>query len=157
MQTGSFYSSKKKTAKYIMKRGLAKSLDAPKLTATPQRGRGRGRGVRRPVTPVAGPSAAVHVDDHDEDSEKENEPYEIEGAEVEEEEEEGDFEWKCRLLDIIQQYPEVYDLAHPRYKDKDFRDQAWDEIATGMDATGNPLNIYESSYQLETNLDMVNG
>ena len=89
MQTGSFHSSNKKTAKYIMKRGLAKSLDAPKLTATPQRGRGRGKGVRRPVTPVAGPSATVHVDDHDEDSEKENEPYEIESAEVEEEEEEA--------------------------------------------------------------------
>ena len=145
MQTGSFYSSNKK---YIMKRGVAKSLDAPKLTATAQRssgsGRGRGRGVRRSVTPVAGPSAAVqvHVPDHDEDSEKENEPFEIEGPEVEEEEEEeGDFEWKCRLLDIIQQYPEVYDLAHPRYKDKDFRDQAWEEISTGMDATGNLLTI----------------
>ena len=129
-----------------MKRGVAKSLDAPKLTATAQHssgsGRGRGRGVRRSVTPVAGPSAAVqvHVPDHDEDSEKENEPFEIEGPEVEEEEE-GDFEWKCRLLDIIQQYPEVYDLAHPRYKDKDFRDQAWEEISTGMDATGNLLTI----------------
>ena len=144
MQTGSFYSSNKKTAKYIMKRGLAKSLDAPKLTATAHcgSGRGRGRGVRRPVTPVAGSSAAMHVDDHDEDSEKENEPYEIEGPEVEEEEEEGDFEWKCCLLDIIQEYPEVYDLAHPHYKDKDFHDQAWEEIATGMDATGNLLNIY---------------
>ena len=98
-----------------------------------------------PVAPVAGPSTAVpmHVcDEHDDDSEKENEPYEIEGAEVEEEEEEGDFEWKCCLLDIIQQYPEVYDLAHPQYKDKDFRDQAWDKIATGMDATGNLLTMY---------------
>ena len=98
-----------------------------------------------PVVLVAGPSTAVPVHVHDEhvddDSEKENEPYEIEGAEVEEEEEEGNFEWKCCLLDIIQQYPEVYDLAHPRYKDKDFHDQAWDEIATGMDATGNLLNI----------------
>ena len=82
----------------------------------------------------------VHVDEHvDDDSEKENEPYDIEGAEVEEEE--GDFEWKCCLLDIIQQYPEVYDLAQPQYKDKDFRDQAWDEIATGIDATGNLLTI----------------
>ena len=61
-----------------------------------------------PAAPVAGPSAAVPVhvcDEHDDDSEKENKPYKIEGAEVEEEEEEGDFEWKCRLLDIIQQYP----------------------------------------------------
>ena len=130
----------------MMKCGLAKSLDAPKLTSTAQHSKGRGRGVRRPVAPVPGPSTAVPVhvrDEHDDDdeSEKENEPYEIEGAEVEEEEE-GDFEWKCRLLDIIQQYPEVYDLAHPQYKDKDFHDQAWDEIATGMDATGNLLTMY---------------
>ena len=136
-----------------MKHGLGKSqsssIDTPRLTATPQCGRDRGRGVRRPavapVAPVAGPSAAVPVhvrDEHDDDSEKENEPYEIEGAEVEEEEEEGNFEWKCRLLDIIQQYPEVYDLAHPRHKDKDFCDQAWDKIATGMDATGNLLTMY---------------
>ena len=46
------------------------------------------------------------------------------------------------LLDMIQQYPEVYDLAHPQYKDKDFRDQAWDKIAAGMDATGNLLTMY---------------
>ena len=87
------------------------------MTATLQCGRVRGRGIRRPaVAPVAGPSAVVPVhvgDEHDDDSEKENEPYEIEGAEVEEEEGEGNFEWKCRLLDIIQQYPEVYDLGHP--------------------------------------------
>ena len=120
MQTGNFYSSKNKAPKYIMKRGLGKSqsslINTPRLTATPQHGRGRGREMRRPavapVAPVAGPSATVPVhvrDEHDDDSEKENEPYKIEGAEVEEEEEEGDFEWKCCLLDIIQQYPEVYD------------------------------------------------
>ena len=150
MQTGSFYSLKNKAPKNIMKHGTGKShsssIDAPRLTATPQHGRGRGRGVRRPaVALIAGPSTTVpvpvHVDEHvDDDSEKENKPYEIEGAE-EKEEEEGDFEWKCCLLEIIQQYPEVYDLAHPRYKDKDFCDQAWDEIATGMDATGNLLII----------------
>ena len=101
------------------------------------------RPVVAPVAPVAGPSATVpvHVCDEHDDSEKENELYEIEGAEVKEEEE-GDFEWKCCLLDIIQQYPEVYDLAHPQYKDKDLCDQAWDKIATGMDATGNLLTMY---------------
>ena len=107
------------------------------------------------VAPVAGPSATVpmtmHVDKHvDGNSEKENKPYDIEGAEVEEEEEEGDFEWKCHLLDIIQQYPEVYDLAHPQYKDKDFRDQAQDETAVGIDATGNLLTICQCSYKCET-------
>ena len=158
MLTSSFYSLMNKAPKSSMKHGQGKShlslIDAPRLTATPQCGRGRGREVRRPtVVPVGGPSATapVHVDEHvDDDSEKENKPYDIEGAEVEEEEEEGDFEWKCRLLDIIQQYPEVYDLAHPCYKNKDFRDQAWDEIATGMDAIGNLLNISYCASKFKT-------
>ena len=87
------------------------------------------------------------------DSDKENEELDdldvpvqknpnLNNADLEAEEEtQDDFDWKCRLLEILQQYPEVYNLAHPRYKDKDFRDQAWDEIVTGMDATGNVLNI----------------
>ena len=44
------------------------------------------------------------------------------------------------LIDIIQQYPEVYDLARPRYKDKPARAAAWEEIATGMDTTGELKN-----------------
>ena len=37
----------------------------------------------------------------------------------EEEEEKEDFDWKCHLLEIFQQYPEVYDLAHLRTPCKD--------------------------------------
>ena len=45
-------------------------------------------------------------------------------------------EWRYKLLEVIQQYPEVYDLAHPDYKDKDLKKRSWDEIAIGMNASG---------------------
>ena len=48
-----------------------------------------------------------------------------------------DYEWKCKLLEYIQQYPDVYDLASPRYKNKHFHEQAWEEIAIGMESDGN--------------------
>ena len=51
-------------------------------------------------------------------------------------EEEEDFAWKCRLLEFIQQYPEVFDKASPRYKKKNLREAAWEEIATAMESDG---------------------
>ena len=51
-------------------------------------------------------------------------------------EEEEDFSWKCRLLEFIQQYPEVFDKASLRYKKKNLREAAWEEIATAMDSDG---------------------
>ena len=51
-------------------------------------------------------------------------------------EEEEDFSWKCRLLEFIQQYPKVFDKASPRYKKKNLREAAWEEIATAMDSDG---------------------
>ena len=53
-----------------------------------------------------------------------------------EDEEEEDFSWKCRLLEFIQQYPKVFDKASPRYKKKNLRKVAWEEIATAMDSDG---------------------
>ena len=52
------------------------------------------------------------------------------------EEEEEDFSWKCHLLEFIQQYPEVFDKASPRYKKKNLREAAWEDIATAMDSNG---------------------
>ena len=140
--------------------GLSKNqrTDAPKLTAgnsrAPATSRGRGgRGGRggKAVAPVPArrqilvnrPRQDRH-DDDEVDSDKENENEELddldvrqEEGEVEEEDESEEvFEWKCRLLEIIQQYPEVFDLADPRYKDRNQRDSAWEEIATAMDASG---------------------
>ena len=51
-------------------------------------------------------------------------------------EEEEDFSWKCCLLEFIQQYPEVFDKASPRYKKKNLREAAWEETATAMDSDG---------------------
>ena len=54
----------------------------------------------------------------------------------EDEEEENEYSWKCKLLEFIQQYPEVYDKASPRYKKKNLREAAWDDIATAMESDG---------------------
>ena len=51
-------------------------------------------------------------------------------------EEEEDFSWKCCLLEFIQQYPKVFDKASLRYKKKNLREAAWEEIATAMDSDG---------------------
>ena len=48
-----------------------------------------------------------------------------------------EYEWKCKLLEYIQQYPDVFDLASPRYKNKHLCEQAWEEIAIGMESDGN--------------------
>ena len=134
-------------------------VSVPKLTAGTSKSNalsGRGRGKGRPPVVSAQPRRQILVEvnrnrNHDEaqnegDSDKENENEELddlvvdgqaEDAEQEEEEEtEEEFDWKCRLLETIQLYPEVFDLADPRYKDRNQRDAAWDEIATAMEASG---------------------
>ena len=58
------------------------------------------------------------------------------GDDDEGDEEEEDFSWKCRLLEFIQQYPKVFDKASLRYKKKNLREAAWEEIATAMDSDG---------------------
>ena len=152
MQAAHFYKNTKSNID-TMRRAAKSRPDVPRLTSTPAapaRGRGRGREVSNRSILQAAPTPSPNHSNLLDDSDKENEDLDdldvrnnpnLNAAIPEEEETQGDFEWKCKLLEILQQYPEVYDLAHPRYKDKDFRDQAWDEIATGMDATGNLLNI----------------
>ena len=51
-------------------------------------------------------------------------------------EEENEYSWKCKLLEFIQQYTEVYDKASPRYKKKNLCQTAWDDIATSMESDG---------------------
>ena len=83
---------------------------------------GRGRGV-----PPARQLAYEEYDQSDKeaenDSDKENEEpnnpaNEVDSDDDDEEGEDGadesEDEWKFKLLEVIQQYPEVYDLAHPR-------------------------------------------
>ena len=51
-------------------------------------------------------------------------------------EDEDEYEWRCRLLEQIQEYPEIFDLASPRYKNKFLKQTAWDEIYAEMNCTG---------------------
>ena len=51
-------------------------------------------------------------------------------------EEENEYSWKCKLLEFIQQYPEVYDKVSPRYKKKNLREATWHDIATAMESDG---------------------
>ena len=59
-------------------------------------------------------------------------------------EEENECSWKCKLLEFIQQYPEVYDKASPRYKKKNLREAAWDDIATAMESDG--ISVYSIDF-----------
>ena len=145
------------------------AISAPKLSAGNSSktgtGSGRGRGGRGGrVVPAAVARRQILVEprsnrsnDHDED-EVDSENEELDDLEVRQEEEqeeedesEEDFDWKCRLLETIQQYPEVFDLADPRYKDCNKRDAAWEEIATAMDATGQSIYmLFPNIYQLKS-------
>ena len=146
------------------------AVSAPKLTAgtsksTAASGRGRGKG--RPPVVSAAPRRQILVEvnrnrDHDDaenevDSDKENQELDdlvvdpqVDDTEQEEEEEETEeeFDWKCRLLEMIQLYPEVFDLADPRYKDRNQRDAAWEEIATAMEATGQSKYMYFVEFEV---------
>ena len=116
------------------------------------RGGGRPAGLVKPIATSSRSSRStvchgqppvrqVSFDDTgDKESDKENVPEQQEnaqeqeedkdmdgiGGEGNEEDDDEDEEWKFKLIDVIQQYPEVYDLAHPRYKDRQARDATWE-------------------------------
>ena len=110
---------------------LTSSSSSSKITVPSNRGRPRGgRGALSNAPPKRQILVEVNRnrsrpndhDDNEEDSDKENEELEdlvTEGQadEVEQEEEEEieeEFDLKCRLLETIQLYPELFDLADPR-------------------------------------------
>ena len=162
MLAGNFYKMSKRGAK----RGSidAPKLSAGGSGTGGGRGRGRGRGAGLPKPTTSKPrevqppprSRPVNFAESDEESDKENVPVDPDmdvpdqdqeedgdfaGNEQQEEQEEGpetpdEIEWRYKLIDIVQQYPEIYDLAHPLYKDRAAKASAWEEIATGMNATG---------------------
>ena len=53
------------------------------------------------------------------DTDKENEKHEELYREYEEEDTEENFEWKCRLLGIMQQYPEAFDMGKNNNRNDD--------------------------------------
>ena len=48
--------------------------------------------------------------------EEERRRQEEEADESEDEEDEDEFAWKCKLIEYVEQYPELYDKASARYK-----------------------------------------
>ena len=137
-------------------------VDAPQLTSgpakiankgnLPKNVKGKGKASRSTPTPPPPPPTAHQISSSESESEEQENresssddngstaPVDIpvpEGFGDEDDggdEEEEDFSWKCRLLEFIQQYPEVFDKASPRYKKKNLREAAWEEIATAMES-----------------------
>ena len=46
-----------------------------------------------------------------------------------EEEDEAEFLLKLELIELVQGYPEIYDIASPRHKKEYLRNQAWQNIS----------------------------
>ena len=129
-----------------------KSTGDRSRSSTHGRGRPRGAGGNLPVQRIREDSSDSEGDrlqrhfreqfDSDDDGSVSEGGQQVEEIDVDvdeegQDEDVDDYEWKCQLLEYIQQYPDVFDLASPRYKNKHFREQAWEEIAIGMDSDGN--------------------
>ena len=71
--------------------------------------------------------------------EEERRRQEEEADESEDEEDEDEFAWKCKLIEYVEQYPELYDKASARYKMRDVKEAAWDDIARAMQTDGNSI------------------
>ena len=69
--------------------------------------------------------------------EEERRRQEEEADESEDEEDEDEFAWKWKLIEYVEQYPELYDKASARYKLRDVKEAAWDDIARAMQTDGN--------------------
>ena len=169
-KVGSFYPERKKIMLWGSgNKSQKSSLDAPKLTATSAKSKGRGAGNKstnksqpKPggststsrsnkenVNPNQGNVELAPLEEDLIDAESlsggvpEQEP-DVEDIEVSSEEDEEDFVWKCHLLEYVEQYPLLYDKAHPDFKNKHARNACWEEIATGLDAEGITSTLYLS-------------
>ena len=131
-----------------------KSTDDRSRSSTRGRGRPRGAGgnlpvqrIREDISDSEGDRLQRHFQqefdsDDDDDGSVSEAGQQVEEIDVDLEEEGqdedlDDYQWKCKLLEYIQQYPDVFDLASPRYKNKHFRELAWEEIAIGKESDGN--------------------
>ena len=129
-----------------------KSTDRSR-SSTHGRGRPRGAGGNLPVQRIREDSSdsegdrlqrhfREEFDSDDDDGSVSEAGQQVEEIDVDldeegQDEDLDDYKWKCKLLEYIQQYPDVFDLASPKYKNKHFREQAWEEIAIGMESDGN--------------------
>ena len=140
-------------------------IDAPQITSAPAKISNKGnlpkklkadakKSSRSTPTPTPPPVFPDQFSSSDESEAEEQQNREVEsssddggmspaeeipvpeGLGDDNDDEEEDFSWKCRLLEFIQQYPKVFDKASPRYKKKNLREAAWEDIATAMDSDG---------------------
>ena len=129
-----------------------KSTGDRSRSSTCGRGRPRGEGGNLPVQRIREDSSDSEGDrlqkhfqeqfESDDDGSVSEAGQQVEEIDVDldeegQDEDLDDYEWKCKLLKYIQQYPDIFDLASPRCKNKHFREQAWEEIAIGMESDGN--------------------
>ena len=165
-KVGSFYPERKKIMPWGSgNKSQKSSLDAPKLTATSAKSKGRGVGNKSTNKSQPKPGASTsrsnkeNVDPSQGDVELSpleedlidaesvsggvpEQELDVEDIEVPPEEDEDDFMWKCHLLEYVEQYPLLYDKAHPDFKNKHARNACWEEIATGLDAEGITSTLY---------------
>jgi len=47
----------------------------------------------------------------------------------------------ARLITIVQEYEELYNLKHPHYSNQQRRDNIWDEIGKRLNQTGKLIHI----------------
>ena len=131
------------------------SFDAPKLTATSVKSKGRGAGKstnksqpktgastsrsnKKNVDPTQGNVELAPLEEDLIDAESlsgsvPEQELDVKDIEVPTEEDEDDFMSKCHLLEYVEQYPLLYDKAHPEFKNKHARNACWEEIATGAE------------------------
>ena len=83
--------------------------------------------------------------------EEERRRQEEEADESEDEKDEDEFAWKCKLIEYVEQYPELYDKASARYKLRDVKEAAWDNIARAMQTDGN-LIVFVFNIPISNNL-----
>ena len=50
---------------------------------------------------------------------------------------EVEYEFKINLIELVEMYPEIYDIQLPGHKKNYIRNAAWQKIAEAMHAPGN--------------------
>ena len=57
--------------------------------------------------------------------------------------EEAEYQLKMQLIELVQGYPEIYDIQDPQHHKQYLRNAAWKAIAEALFIPGNFLNRYE--------------
>ena len=66
----------------------------------------------------------------------------IPNKQPDQDEDEAEFLLKMELIELVQGYPEIYDIAHPLHKKTFARNKAWEAIAEALFLPGTLKCIY---------------